>query len=92
VIPGFNELDKTTNLHVTGGYRVINVADYRLKITGLVDHPISLTYDNLRCMTKISASPLLVCPGVFEDQATWSGLVRGYDKGYIVAGWCSGKR
>jgi len=74
VIPGFNELDKTTNLHVTGGYRVINVVDYRLKITGLVDHPISLTYDNLRCMTKISASPLLVCPGVFEDQATWSGV------------------
>ena len=35
--------------------------------------PLSLTYDELRCMPRTEARPKLVCPGFFEDTATWAG-------------------
>jgi DMSO/TMAO reductase YedYZ molybdopterin-dependent catalytic subunit len=76
--PGYTELDRTTGLHMTGSPQTIDLATYRLKVTGLVDHPLSLSYDDLRCMPKVTASPLLVCPGVFEDEATWSGVPLSY--------------
>lgn len=69
-----NELDLETNLHVTGRPQWIEITTYRLNITGLVDHPLSLTYDELRCMPKVTDNPELVCPGVFTDYATWTGV------------------
>jgi DMSO/TMAO reductase YedYZ molybdopterin-dependent catalytic subunit len=72
--PGYAELDETTGLHITGEAVEIDLADYRLEVTGKVDHPLSLTYDDLRCMTKIERRPELVCPGFFEDHATWAGV------------------
>jgi len=76
--PGYTELDRSTGLHMTGSPKIIDLATYRLKVTGLVDHPLNLSYDDLRCMPKVTASPTLVCPGVFEDEATWSGVPLGY--------------
>ncbi len=76
--PGYAELDRTTGLHVTGTPKIIDLATYKLKVTGLVDHPLSLSYDDLRCMPKVTASPALVCPAVFEDEATWSGVPLSY--------------
>ena len=73
-IPGYAELDETTGLHITGKAPEIDFPSYRLRITGLVKKPLSLTYDNLRCLPKVTATPLLVCPGFFEDLATWSGV------------------
>jgi len=72
-IPGYTELDPTTGLHVTGTAPKIDLKSYRLKVTGKVDHPLSLTYDDLRCMRKITLRCNLVCPGFFEDEATWAG-------------------
>ena len=43
-------------------------------MTGTVDHPLSLTLDDLRCMRKVSRRCTLVCPGFFEDDATWAGV------------------
>ena len=34
---------------------------------------MELTYDEIRCLPKVQESPLLVCPGFFEDQANWAG-------------------
>ncbi len=73
-IPHINELDETTGLHMTGQVQVIDLASYRLQVSGKVDRPLSLTYEALRCMPKVTARPLLVCPGVFDDSATWSGV------------------
>lgn len=73
-IPGYTELDETTGLHVTGTAVKINLASYRLRVTGKVDNPLELTYDELRCMPKVTARPVLICPGIFEDVATWSGV------------------
>ncbi|HSB66435.1 MAG TPA: molybdopterin-dependent oxidoreductase [Anaerolineales bacterium] len=69
-----NELDQDTGLHMTGSPQQIDLASYRLKVTGMVDHSLSLTYDDLRCMPKVTNDPELVCPGVFIDRATWTGV------------------
>ena len=73
VRPGYAQLDATTGLHVTGRPREIDLADYRIEVSGLVAEPLQLSYDDLRCMPRVSDSPLLVCPGFFEDRATWAG-------------------
>ncbi len=71
--PGYAQLDSATGLHVTGRARVIDLATYRLNVSGEGERPLSLSYDELRCMPRVSASPRLVCPGFFEDQAAWAG-------------------
>ena len=76
--PGYTELDPATGLHITGKAPEIDLASYRLKVAGKVDRPLSLTYDELRCMPKVEGSPELVCPGFFEDTATWAGVPLKY--------------
>ena len=71
--PGYAQLDPDTGLHVTGKAPEIDWQSYRLLVTGKVDHPLSLTYDELRCMRKVEAMAVLICPGFFEDEATWAG-------------------
>jgi DMSO/TMAO reductase YedYZ molybdopterin-dependent catalytic subunit len=73
-----NELDGDFGLHVTGRPQWIDIETYRLEVTGLVDHPLSLTYDELRCMPNVTSDPTLICPGVFEDEASWTGVPLKY--------------
>ncbi len=69
-----NELDSETGLHVTGLSQWIDLSTYRLIVTGLVNRPLSLTYDDIRCMPKVTDNPELICPGVFTDDAYWTGV------------------
>ncbi len=69
----FGSLDRATGLHVTGRAQVIDLASYRLVVGGKVDHPLQLTYDEIRCLPKIETQAPLICVGAFEDEATWSG-------------------
>ena len=71
--PGYTELDPSAGLHMTGTPQEIDVTTYRLKVTGKVERPLSLTYDDLRCLPKIQTSAVLICPGFFEDEANWAG-------------------
>jgi DMSO/TMAO reductase YedYZ molybdopterin-dependent catalytic subunit len=73
-VPGYTELDPATGLHMTGTAQAIDLDSYRLIITGTVDHPLALTYDDLRCMRKVELRCTLICPGFFEDEATWAGV------------------
>jgi DMSO/TMAO reductase YedYZ molybdopterin-dependent catalytic subunit len=59
---------------MTGTVQEIDLASYRLEVRGMVDHPLSLSYDELRCLPKITTSAVLECIGVFVDSATWSGV------------------
>jgi len=77
-IPGYAQLDTSTGLHITGTAQDIDLADYQLKVTGKVDHPMTLTYDELRCLPKMTAKPVLICKGYFEDIANWSGASLKY--------------
>ena len=71
--PGFAQLDPSTGLHVTGEMQILDLETYRLRVSGLVDRPLELTYDEIRCLPRIQNKPLLVCPDTFEDRATWAG-------------------
>jgi DMSO/TMAO reductase YedYZ molybdopterin-dependent catalytic subunit len=73
-IPGYVQVDPATGLHVTGTPKVIDLATYRLKVDGKVDNPLSLSFDDLRRLPKETGTSDLVCPGVFTDHATWSGV------------------
>ena len=72
-IPGYTELDRSTGLHITGKYVVIDLASYRLEVTGMVDNPLKLSYEDLRCLPRIETSAPILCPGFFEDRANWAG-------------------
>jgi DMSO/TMAO reductase YedYZ molybdopterin-dependent catalytic subunit len=69
-----NEFDAEFGLHITGKYQWIDLEDYHLLVTGLVDHPLNLTYAELRCMPSVTDNPDLKCPGVFTDYASWTGV------------------
>ena len=72
--PGYTRLDPSTDLHVTGKMQLLDLVSYRLRVTGRVERPLELTYDEIRCLPKVQASPELVCPGFFVDNATWAGV------------------
>jgi DMSO/TMAO reductase YedYZ molybdopterin-dependent catalytic subunit len=72
-VPGYTELDPATGLHMTGTPAEIDLATYQLEVTGKVDTPLSLTFDDLRCMPRIEQRCTLTCPGFFQDEATWAG-------------------
>ncbi|MHB9032779.1 MAG: molybdopterin-dependent oxidoreductase [Anaerolineae bacterium] len=74
VTPELYGLDPATGLHVTGSLHDIDIDSYRLKVTGLVTTELSLTYDELRCLPKVTSQETLNCPGFFTDIATWSGV------------------
>ena len=74
-VPRYAQLDETTDLHVTGVVpEVADLTTWRLVVDGTVSTPLALTYDELRCLDRMEARPLLVCPGFFEDIATWTGV------------------
>jgi DMSO/TMAO reductase YedYZ molybdopterin-dependent catalytic subunit len=51
-----------------------SLADYRLVVDGLVDNPLSLTYDSLLRYPAVSEKLWLVCPGSFETTNEWTGV------------------
>ncbi len=71
--PGPHQVDDV-GLHVTASPVTNDLRAYRLRVTGLVDHPLELTLDDLRCMPKMTATPNLTCKGVFEDVTSWSSV------------------
>jgi DMSO/TMAO reductase YedYZ molybdopterin-dependent catalytic subunit len=71
--PGFAQQEPETGLHVTTGALPVTLADYRLLVIGRVDQPLSLTYDDLRCLPKVEAEVKLECPGYFVDTARLAG-------------------
>ena len=72
-IPGYMEVDPATGLHMTGTPQHIDIAGYRLKVTGKVDRPLNLSFDELRRLPRLTAKPALICQGYFEDHANWAG-------------------
>ncbi len=73
-IPAAGGVDTTTGRNVMGVVQVLDPQGYRLAVTGLVDHPLSLTYDDLRCMPKMTETVTTTCYN-FQNTATWSGVL-----------------
>ena len=64
-------------LHSTGRPVEVDIDEYRLVIDGLVEQPLSLTYQELLSRPQISEVVLLICPGFFWDNAQWTGTPLG---------------
>jgi DMSO/TMAO reductase YedYZ molybdopterin-dependent catalytic subunit len=72
--PGYTQVEPSTGLHVTGPAQLVDLESYRLEVTGLVDHPLSLRYEDVRCLPKVAAHVRLECPGFFADEANLAGV------------------
>jgi DMSO/TMAO reductase YedYZ molybdopterin-dependent catalytic subunit len=73
--PDYLEVDPATGLHITGTPMEVEIATYRLKVTGKVERELSLSYEDILALTpKVTGSLDLVCPGYFVDKAAWSGV------------------
>jgi DMSO/TMAO reductase YedYZ molybdopterin-dependent catalytic subunit len=64
-------------LHVTGQPIDIDIDTYRLKISGTVEEPLSLSLAEIQAMEAQRESVTLVCPGFFVDEGYWTGVKIG---------------
>jgi len=60
-------------LGLTGTPVEVDIATYRLVVDGLVEHPLSLSYDELLAYPAVSQVLRLECPGFFVNWAEWAG-------------------
>ena len=51
----------------------IDLKTYRLKMTGEVERPLSLTYDQFLKYPSLTETVLLICPGFFANNGRWTG-------------------
>lgn len=52
----------------------LDLKTYKLKITGAVDHPLSLSYDQILKFPPLTEVVLLICPGFFSNNGRWTGV------------------
>jgi DMSO/TMAO reductase YedYZ molybdopterin-dependent catalytic subunit len=64
-------------LHRTGVVQEYDVDTYRLVVDGLVENPLSLTYEEVLSFPQVTETVLLICRGVFWDNAEWTGAPLG---------------
>jgi DMSO/TMAO reductase YedYZ molybdopterin-dependent catalytic subunit len=63
-----------SEMHKIGNPPDVDISTYRLEVSGLVDHPLSLDYQTLMTYATVSEVVLLICPGYFADNPRWTGL------------------
>jgi DMSO/TMAO reductase YedYZ molybdopterin-dependent catalytic subunit len=75
-----SEVDNTTlpitaveDLHRTGRPVEYDIDTYRLVVDGLVENPLSLSYEDLLSRPQVTEEVLLICSGFFWDNAVWTG-------------------
>jgi sulfoxide reductase catalytic subunit YedY len=52
----------------------IDSKTYRLKVTGKVGRPLSLSYDQILTYPSVTEVVLLICPGFFSNNGRWTGV------------------
>jgi sulfoxide reductase catalytic subunit YedY len=52
----------------------IDLKTYRLKVTGKVRRPLSLSYDQVLKYPSLTETVLLICPGFFSNNGRWTGV------------------
>ena len=71
------QLTPIEQLGKTGTPVEFDMQTYRLVVDGLVENPLSLSYDEVLKLPAVTLVPRLECPGFFVDIAEWKGpLVR----------------
>ncbi len=60
---------------ITGNYPYISTSKYQLKVSGLVDHPMTLSFDDLRALPSIKMVKGFQCvTGWRVDNVEWKGV------------------
>lgn len=54
--------------------RVVDLAEWRLELTGKVGQSLSFTYAQLTALPSIERNVLMICPGVFANHGRWKGI------------------
>jgi DMSO/TMAO reductase YedYZ molybdopterin-dependent catalytic subunit len=52
----------------------VDLKTYRLKVTGAVDRPLFLGYDQILKYPSLTEVVLLICPGFFSNNGRWTGI------------------
>jgi sulfoxide reductase catalytic subunit YedY len=52
----------------------IDSKTYRLRVTGKVERPLSLSYDQILKYPSLTETVLLICPGFFSNNGHWTGV------------------
>ena len=73
-VPPLNQTDPSTGLHVTGVREHVDLSTYRFRVTGAVQQTLDYTFDQLRCLPKVTSETSMTCPGFFTDVTTWGGV------------------
>jgi DMSO/TMAO reductase YedYZ molybdopterin-dependent catalytic subunit len=55
----------------------VDLQTYRLKLTGEVKRPLSLTYEQILKYPSLTEVVLLICPGFFSNNGRWTGIKLG---------------
>ena len=61
-------------LHITGTPIDVDIALYRLKVDGLVQNELNLSFDEIKAMPSVRFFAILNCPGFFNDSGYWTGV------------------
>ena len=61
-------------MHTIGIAHPIDIDTYRFSVTGLVNNPLSLSYEELKAYPKEDRVVLLICPYNFADNPMWTGV------------------
>ena len=69
------EIDPLNQFGTMGPTEVaVDLKNYRLKITGEVGRPLSLSYDQILKYPSLTETVLLICPGFFSNNGRWTGI------------------
>ncbi len=69
------EIDPLNQFGTMGPTEVaVDIKAYRLKISGKVKQPLSLTYDEILKFPSLTETVLLICPGFFANNGRWTGV------------------
>jgi sulfoxide reductase catalytic subunit YedY len=61
-------------IHTTAQAPDVDITQYHLTIDGLVENPLALTYGEVLEYETVTEVVLLICQGVFVDNAEWTGV------------------
>jgi DMSO/TMAO reductase YedYZ molybdopterin-dependent catalytic subunit len=70
----FAYLSLFEGLHITGTPVEVDIAAYRLTVTGKVRNEHSLSFDEVKKMKSSEVKLKLDCPGYFIDIGVWTGV------------------
>jgi DMSO/TMAO reductase YedYZ molybdopterin-dependent catalytic subunit len=51
-----------------------NISGYRLTLDGMVDNPLTLTYESILEYPAVTQNVALICPGVWGERVDWTGV------------------